>query len=160
MKSHQAIRRAFKETDVADVARQLNLSPSTLYKWAQPKGANTASGIPNPFDRTLALAQTTSDPRLIHWLCRQSGGFFVENPKSNATKYQRLVPATSRVVKQFADLLSLIAHAASDSEITDDEAKAIRSQWDNLKRVTEGFVCRCEEGNFQRLTQDLRNAVE
>mgnify|MGYP003753735581 CR=1 FL=1 len=95
----------------------------TLYKWAQPKGTNTASGIPNPLDGTLALTQATSDPSLIHWLCRKSGGFFVENPKSNATKYQRLVPTISRVVKQFADLLSLIAHAASDSEITDDEAR-------------------------------------
>ena len=67
----------------------------------------------------------------------------------------RLGPATSKVVKQFADLLSTVADAASDSRISTREARRIRKEWENLKRVAEGYVKNCEEGNFKRLKSDL-----
>jgi len=48
-------------------------------------------------------------------------------------------------------MLGVIAVAASDNQITKDEAKAIRRRWEDLKSVTEGFVRSCEEGNFSAL---------
>ena len=67
----------------------------------------------------MSLYEATEDERVINWLCEKSGGFFVSNTEADngVTNPQRLAPATS-VVKQFADLLSTVAEAASDSVST------------------------------------------
>jgi len=157
MKSHRLLKKIFKTKSVQRVAERLSLSPSTLYKWAESKDTGSASGIPNPLDRALDLYRATGDPRIIGWLCEQAGGFFVENAKAGEIESEpiRLAPATSKVVKQFADLLSTVAGAASDSRINLAEARRIRKEWENLKRVAEGYVKYCEEGNFKRLKSDL-----
>jgi hypothetical protein len=49
-------------------------------------------------------------------------------------------------------MLSVIAGAAVDNDITRDEAERIRSRWEDLKSATESFVCGCEEGNFKAIT--------
>jgi hypothetical protein len=51
-------------------------------------------------------------------------------------------------------MLSVIANAAVDNDITESEAERIRSRWEDLKSVTESFVRGCEEGNFHVITQE------
>jgi hypothetical protein len=63
------------------------------------------------------------------------------------------VPATNRVVQEFAEMLSVIANAAVDNDITRPEAERIRSRWEDLKSVTESFVRGCEEGKFHVITE-------
>ena len=67
----------------------------------------------------------------------------------------KLAPATGKVVKQFADLLSTVAEAAADSKISAKEASNIPREWERLKRAAEGYVKCCEEGNFKQLNRDL-----
>ena len=64
-----------------------------------------------------------------------------------------LIPATNEIVQEFADLLAVIAIAASDNQITQKEAERIRARWEELKSVTETFVACCEEGNFSSLKE-------
>jgi transcriptional regulator with XRE-family HTH domain len=157
VKSHRLLKQIFKKKSVQRIADRMNLSPSTLYKWAEAKDTGSASGIPNPLDRALNLYRATGDPLIIRWLCEQAGGFFVENAEADKIENipMPLAPATSKVVKQFADLLSTVAGAASDSKINLAEARRIRKEWENLKRVAEGYVKYCEDGNFKRLKSDL-----
>ena len=56
-------------------------------------------------------------------------------------------PALARI--DFADLLSVVAAASADNQVTAAEAKAIRARWEELKAVTEEFVSCCEAGNFR-----------
>ena len=158
MKSHRLLKRVFKDSSVQIVANEMHLSPSTVYKWAEAPDPGSASGIPNPLDRALSLYNATDDPRVIHWLCEQTGGVYVGNAvaASNGNTPQRLAPATSKVVKQFADLLSTVASAASDSKISQREARAIRREWEKLKRIAEGYVQCCEEGNFKQLNREMK----
>ena len=157
MKSHRLLKRVFKDSSVQIIAHDMNLSPSTVYKWAEAPDSGSASGIANPLDRALSLYNATGDPRVIHWLCEQTGGFYVGNAvaASNGDIPQRLGPATSKVVKQFADLLSTVASAASDSKISSREARSIRREWEKLKRVAEGYVQCCEQGNFKQLNRAM-----
>ena len=137
----------------------MNLSASTVYKWAESPDTGSASGISNPLDRAQALIIAADDLRLLRWLCEQSGGFFVENSEPSTGESpapQTLAPATSMVVKQFADLLSTVAEAAADSKISSKEAANIRREWERLKRAAEGYVKCCEEGNFKQLNRDLK----
>ena len=152
MQSHELLRDVFQQTNPKQAAAELGLSLSMIYKWAEPP--NEASGATNPLDRVEALLRLTNDPRIVQWICERAGGFFIRNPKANWTHPLYLVPATNRIVQEFADLLAVIAGAASDNQITRKEAANIRARWEELKSVTEGFVRCCEEGNFMPMKQE------
>ncbi|HYG23297.1 MAG TPA: phage regulatory CII family protein [Verrucomicrobiae bacterium] len=150
MQSHELLREVLQRTSAKQVAADLGLSMSMIYKWAEPDDG-TGSGAVNPLDRVESLFRCTNDHRLIQWICQRAGGFFILNPKTNKPHPSFLIPATNEIVQEFADLLAVIATAASDNQITLKEATSIRARWEELKTVTEGFVACCEEGNFSAL---------
>lgn len=152
MKSHELLREVFEKCNVKQVAAELGLSQSLVYKWSEPpEETGTGSGASNPLDRLEALLHCTNDTRLIQWLCERAGGFFIKNPKANWAHPEFLIPATNQVVQEFADLLSVIALAAADNQISKQESRDIRARWEDLKQVTETFVRACEEGNFKNM---------
>ena len=153
MQSHELLREMLQNASPKQVASELGLSLSMIYKWAEPPENDAGSGATNPLDRIAALYRGTQDVRLIQWICQQAGGFFIRNPKAHNAHPSYLIPATNEIVQEFADLLAVIATAASDNQITDKEAKQIRARWEELKSVTEGFVACCEQGNFALLRE-------
>jgi transcriptional regulator with XRE-family HTH domain len=150
MQSHELLREIFQKTSAKQVAADLGLSVSMIYKWAETDDGS-GSGVVNPLDRIEALLRSTDDPRLVQWVCQRAGGFFITNPKTNKPHPSYLIPATNEIVQEFADLLAVIATAAADNQITQKEAETIRARWEELKSVTETFVACCEEGNFRAL---------
>lgn len=150
MQSHELLREILSKTSAKKVADDLGLSASLIYKWAEP---GDTSGSANPLDRLEALLRSTGDTRLAQWLCQRAGGFFVSNPRSDQPHPEFLIPATNEIVQEFADLLAVVASAASDNQISEREARTIRARWEELKSVTENFVTCCEKGNFQPLKQ-------
>ena len=151
MQSHEVLREVFQQCSPKQVASELGLSLSMIYKWAEPPDQAAGSGSTNPLDRIDALLHCTSDRRLVQWICQRAGGFFVLNPKTSKPHPSFLIPATNEIVQEFADLLAVVAAAAADNHITQSEAKQIRTRWEKLKAVTETFVACCEEGSFQPL---------
>ena len=147
MHSYELLREVFEKKAPKQVATDLGLSLSMVYKWAEPPNHASGSGTGNPLDRIEALLQSTGDNRLVQWICQRAGGFFILNPK-NTPHPHYLIPATNQIVQEFADLLAVIAAATADEKITQAESKQIRARWEELKTVTEGFVACCEEGNF------------
>jgi hypothetical protein len=148
MHSYELLREVFQKCSAKQVAADLGLSLSMIYKWAEPPDEAAGSGTVNPLDRIEALLRSTRDTRLVQWICQRAGGFFILNPKTNKPHPAYLIPATNEIVQEFADLLAVIASAAADNQITEKEAKKIRARWEELKSVTETFVACCEEGNF------------
>jgi len=153
MQSHEVLREVFQECSPKQVASQLGLSLSMIYKWAEPPDPAAGSGSTNPLDRIDALLRCSNDRRLVQWICQRAGGFFVLNPKTNKPHPSYLIPATNGIVQEFADLLAVVAAAAADNQITQQEAKQIRARWEKLKGVTETFVACCEQGNFLPLKE-------
>lgn len=151
MHSHELLRQVFQTTSPKQVATDLGLSLSMIYKWAEAADNESASGAANPLDRIEALMRSTRDLRIVHWICQHAGGFFIRNPKVHHPHPDFLIPATNEIIQEFADLLAVIANAAADNNITDDESKKIRARWEELKSVTECFVHCCEQGNFRAL---------
>jgi hypothetical protein len=152
MQSYELLREVFEKKTPKQVAADLGLSLSMVYKWAEPPNHAAGSGTGNPLDRIEALLASTGDHRLVQWICQRAGGFFILNPK-NAPHPHYLIPATNQIVQEFADLLHVIATATADDTIVPAEAKQIRARWEELKTVTEGFVACCEEGNFDHIRQ-------
>jgi len=150
MQSHELLREVIQKNGAKQVSSDLSLSLSMIYKWAEPDEGD-GSGAVNPLDRIEQLIRSTSDKRLVQWICERAGGFFILNPKTNKPHPDFLIPATNEIVQEFADLLAVVAAAAADNQITANESKTIRARWEELKSVTEGFVACCEQGNFSPL---------
>lgn len=148
MQSHELLREVFQKANVKEISAELGLSLSMVYKWAEPPGEGAGSGTSNPLDRLETLLRCTQDTRLVQWLCQRAGGFFIKNPEPAKPHPTFLIPATNQIIQEFADLLAVVAQAASDNQITTNEAEMIRTRWEQLKSVTECFVHCCEQGNF------------
>jgi len=151
MKSHELFRDLLRQKNAKEMAADMGLSPSLIYKWAEPAGDNQ-SGAPNPLERVRQLHCLTQDHRIADWICAQAGGFFVSNavaPKPGQAK--NLGAASNAVVREFAGMLSAIAKAALEESISDSEAVAIRVRWQKLQSITEQFVQSCETRNFSRI---------
>jgi len=158
MESHEILREAFATCSPKEIAAEMGLSLSLVYKWAQP-GDGKGSGVDNPLDRVATLVRLTRHPQLMQWLCQQAGGYFVRNPqRQTRSEHKDVFPATNEIIQQFADLLESITHAASDNSITRPDSEKIRTQWDDLKAFTEGFVRCCEEGDFEKIRRSAEKS--
>ena len=152
MESHEVLRNAFAKTSPKAVASDLGISLSLVYKWAE-KQSDDGSGSRNPLDRLMKIIELSADLRIVEWLCQQTGGYFVRNPKSSCEKGFQVLPATNEIVGQFSVLLQQISTAALDHSISKKEAKEIRECWDKLKSYAEGFVRCCEEGDYDQMME-------
>jgi hypothetical protein len=150
MNSHEILKKTVSVTGVKCVAADMNLSPSLIYKWCEEKG-DDFSGADNPLDRLLNLCQVTGDSSPIVWLCEQVNGFFVENigPDMEDEEEMAVLKMTQRILSEFSEMLDMVAQAmANDNGIDKQEARDIRAEWEDLKRVAEHFVLGCEMGHF------------
>jgi hypothetical protein len=154
MKSHELLREVFQTHNPKHIADQMGLSVSMVYKWAEPP--EQGSGATNPLDRVASLVDAADDARIVEWICAHANGFFIKNPKVGRPRAYSLVPATHRVVQEFAEMLSVIANGCVDDNISSHEAESIRSRWEDLKSVTESFVRSCEEGSFHTIRNHER----
>ena len=145
MQSYEVMRGVLKKTSAKQIAADMQLSLSLVYKWAEP--TEEGSGASSPLERVGQLIKISGDTRVAQWVCEQADGFFIRNPH-NLPPNQKLIPATNDIVQDFADMLANIAQASSDNVISKEEARTIRRRWEDLKSVTEGFVRAAESGNY------------
>jgi len=157
MKSHELFRNLMEDCNAKQLAGQMGLSTSTIYKWAEPAG-NSGSGTLNPLDRVGQLMELTDAREIAQWVCMQADGFYVKNPHVRHRASHSVVVATNKIVQEFADMLSLVATAALDNSITEQEAKEIRERWERVKSVAEEFVICCEQGDFEGIHTRAKNA--
>lgn len=147
MESHEVMKEVLKKTSAKQIAADMGLSLSLIYKWAELPEDDSGSGTGSPLDRVGQLIRISKDTRVAQWVCEQADGFYIRNPH-NLPPNQPLIPLTNGIVQEFADMLATIAISSADSVITKEEAKKIRGRWEDLKTVTEGFVRAAEIGNF------------
>lgn len=153
MQSHELLKDVFQKCSPKEIASATGLSLSMVYKWAEPNSGEGASGATNPLDRMEMLIKCSNDVRLVQWLCERAGGFFIKNKTADHPHPYPLIPATNEVVQEFADLLAVIASSAGDNHISKQEAREIRSKWEELKSVTEAFVRCCENEDFTTMAK-------
>lgn len=160
MQSHELLKEVLKKTSAKQIAADMALSLSLIYKWTEVTEEENGHGANNPLDRIEQLLRITGDKRIAQWVCERAGGFFINNPDVGTHPHPHaLMPATNSIVQEFADMLQVIAAAAADQKISPEEAKSIRARWEELKTVTEGFVRSAEKGRFGELQRDIESRV-
>jgi hypothetical protein len=157
MKSHELFRELLQDCNAKQLAGQMGLSTSIIYKWAQPC-AEGGSGAVNPLDRVEQLMEFTEGRVIAQWVCEQAGGFYVKNPHPRGTTPHSVVVATNKIVQEFAEMLSLVATAALDNSIAEQESREIRERWESVKSATEEYVTSCELGNFKDIHARAKQA--
>lgn len=154
MESYEVLREVFRDKGPKQVAEALGLSLSMVYKWAEPTGEK-GTGTPNPLDRVEDLLHATGDRRIADWITERAGGYFVPNPAAIPSKSNALLPASARLIQEFAAMISLVSHAAGDGRISPGEAEDIRTRWEKIKSVTEGYVRDCERNHFEAIRDEV-----
>ena len=103
-----------------------------------------------PLDRLHNLCDITGTNRPLEWICEKRNGYFVKNEDIDleATQETNLLEATQNILKEFSDLLEAISRSTADGKITEAESRTIRREWEDLKRLAEGFTVSCEKGNY------------
>ncbi len=155
MESHEVLRSIIQGPGAKSVAADMGLSPSLIYKWCEAKGLD-ASGADNPLDRLLRLCEVTRNLSPILWLCEQVNGFFIENLRPDGLDTQaQVLDLTRRILREFSEMLDSVSQSMSnDNGIDAVEARRIRAEWEDLKRIGEQFVLGCEAGTFAPRTPD------
>jgi hypothetical protein len=151
MKSHELLRSVVDVVGTKQVAFDLKMSASLVYKWCSPWSAEDGVGVRNPLDRITELIASTGDRRPVEWLCDYSGGFFVESSKSESKDDLdgECLRQTQTLLSEFSELLQAISLSQADeSGIDSDEATVIRAKWQSLESRGEAFVRSCEHGRF------------
>src|SRR5438477_10649055 len=99
MHSHEVMREVLKKTSAKQIAAEIALSLSLIYKWAEPPEDDSGSGASSPLDRVGQLIRITHDARVAQWVCEQAGGFYIRNPQ-NLPPMQPLIPITNDIVQE------------------------------------------------------------
>lgn len=74
MKSHEVLKAAVEGVGAKQIAFDLKMSASLVYKWCSPWMPEDASSTRNPLDRVLELIVATGDRGPVEWLCQRAGG--------------------------------------------------------------------------------------
>src|SRR3954467_9487051 len=80
MHSHEVMKEVLKRTSAKQIAADMGLSLSLIYKWAEPPEDDSGSGASSPLDRVGHLVRITKDARIAQWVCEQTNGFYIRNP--------------------------------------------------------------------------------
>lgn len=163
-KSHEILKAAIERIGVKQLANELSLSQSIIYKWCQdaaPADDHTPSGSANPLDRIKKIYEMTGDESLVRWLCRAADGYFVKNPQKPGLSCEAdTLKNIQKLIKEFSEVLDAISESYhSGRKISLKEAKIIRREWEELKSIGEGFARACERGTFDGSEKEKRKKV-
>ncbi|MDP0501693.1 MAG: hypothetical protein Q7P63_16490 [Verrucomicrobiota bacterium JB022] len=147
MESHEIVKQCLTQRSPKELAQELGVSVSLVYKWSQPTHAQHSGAI-NPLDRARQLDDVSGTQAVTRWMASKAGGFFLANPEVQDEAHRDYVTCMNQLVQEFADMLATVTQSAVDERISRLEATEIRQRWDQLKADTESFVSACERGDY------------
>ena len=154
LKSYEVLKKTIDRVGAKEIASDLKLSTALIYKWCQELSDEddpSLSGAINPLDRIQQIYEKTKDVELINWICQMANGYFVENALVDEPHNVRMFRNIQQLVKEFSETLEKVSECFDDDQkITLQEAVKIRKEWEDLKRIGEGFVLACERGKFNK----------
>jgi len=128
MKTSELIENSIK-IPVKELASDMHLSKEQIYKWRSGEQRN-------PIDRAEAIIKASEDNLIIRYLCRKSGGYFIEMPEVSESSSE----ICANACKEFGELLTAMSTALADGIIDKVEFERIDKEWGDLQNVMHGFL--------------------
>jgi hypothetical protein len=154
MDSHDVVKQILKEIPAKQIASELRVSLSLVYKWAEPP--IIGSGASNPLDRTELLTRISGGVAPLEWLCARLNGTFVpgEPPVIPELHVHQSGP---ELVRELGRLLGELAEIAAGNEVPMPKVKSLRKQWERVKKTMEMFVLAAEKGRLKTTSMNNKS---
>ncbi|OAM90608.1 hypothetical protein OH491_02160 [Termitidicoccus mucosus] len=148
MDSHDVVKQILKEIPAKQIAAELGVSLSLVYKWAEPP--LVGSGASNPLDRTEVLTRISGSIAPLEWLCARMNGTFVPGapPEVPELHVHRIGP---ELVRELGRLLGELSETATEGDIGKAKIKSLRKQWEHVKKIAEMYVQAAEKGRLKTI---------
>ncbi len=112
---------------VPQIADDLGISSSYLYRAALPCEGETATGCRFPLDLLIPLVRSTGDYQVLDYLEAAVGRVAIALPSGTAGT-RELALQTCRVVKEFGETASAAGAAIADGKVTRREAEVVERE--------------------------------
>lgn len=139
MDSKQAMKVACEDLGIKEVAKLLQISPTSLYNQIND------SSRKDILTKFIEFNDACGNDHPLKWICAESGGFFVKNPDVEGLPIISNNECIPRSLKEFSDVIKEIGDALQDGKITNEEIESIRKEWDELKILLESFILSYEQ---------------
>lgn len=146
MESHDVIKQLLQKTPSKQIASELGVSLSLVYKWAEPSDAG--SGTSNPLDRTEALIRLSGSYVPLEWLCERAGGVFAQKEKYLREEMIESHIALGLLTRQFGLLLMEIGALSESGANSPARTITLRKNWEKTKSCLEQLIEAAEQGRF------------
>lgn len=144
MESHEALKDCIGSL-IAEMAKRVRLSKSTIYKWTEASENPTDSGTRNPLDvldeiideaKRRGRADLAYAP--IYWLNQEHGLIAIRMPE--ASKQDQLNMGLITCIKEFAELASATSDALADNRVNIPERKRIIREGEEAMRAIATLI--------------------
>jgi hypothetical protein len=146
MDSYDIVKQILKLIPAKQIASDMGISLSLVYKWAEPP--IIGSGTSNPLDRTELLTRISGGFAPIEWLCARLNGRFVPGAPPEIPELQ-VNRSRPEIVRELGYLLIELAAIAAEGEVPGPKVKSLRKQWEHVKKILEMFVLAAETGRLK-----------
>ena len=147
MESHEIVKQMLGKVSAKQIASELGVSLSLVYKWAEP--ASMGSGARNPLDRTEALMRLCKCQVPLQWLCGRFGGTFQPPPKSQEGGSMDVPPAVGALASHAGGFMSLIGSLLVMRPGDKLEVAELRQQWESSKACIDKMLRAVEQVQLQ-----------
>lgn len=147
MESHEIVKQMLAKVPAKQIASELGVSLSLVYKWAEP--ASMGSGASNPLDRIEALMRLCQCQVPLQWLCGRFGGTFLPPPKSEQGGAMDVPSAVGALACQAGGFMSLIGSLMLAKPGDELKVAELRQQWESAKSCIDMVLRAVEQAQLQ-----------
>ena len=134
MDSKEAMKKACEDVSVAKVAECLKLSKTALYN--QMNDPDRQDILQKFIEFNAACENDIS----LGWVCEECNGVFVKNPDTEKIKQQISDNCIPDSLQEFSDVIREISKAMKDGNVSREEVKIIRKEWEEVKIILETAI--------------------
>jgi hypothetical protein len=139
MDSHDIIKQLLTEVSAKQVADQLGVSLSLVYKWAE--SPLLGSGTSNPLDRAETLIRLSTDKLALRWICERMGGYFAPVPAPGADA----AASTGKAIAELGTVIGELCRLLEKGKHSHTSTRGLRTHWERAKSLMEGYILAAEK---------------
>lgn len=96
-------------------------------------------------EKLQAFMNAEDGDRIVRKVCELQGGFFFRDISRDHENDFKIVPA---LLKEFSELMSVLADSLLDGKVTDKEYTRMRKEWADCQSIVHALFVAIEKGDY------------